>query len=106
MEQVDEESDQTNEKQDVNQNNKIDENYKGIYFGDDNQKFHDKKTGAHFQYDNLRKLLKIASQERAIIDKKLGIVYDKPVIEDSDVSVTLKNNFIISDGQKKVILDR
>ena len=51
-------------------------------------------------------MLKIASQERAIIDKKLGIVYDKPVIEDSDVSVTLKNNFIISDGQKKVILDR
>ena len=25
-------------------------NYKGIYFGDDNEKFQDDKTGAHFRH--------------------------------------------------------
>ena len=49
------------------------DNFKGIYFGDDNQKFIDPKTGAHFEYRDFCKRLCTLREKRAIIDKLLGI---------------------------------
>ena len=48
-------------------------NYKGIYFGDDNEKFHDEDTGAHFQYKDLYQRMLVAAEQRKIIDKQLKI---------------------------------
>ncbi len=34
--------------------------YKGIYFNDDNKKFQDDETGAHFEYYDLCKRIEVA----------------------------------------------
>lgn len=39
-------------------------NYKGIYFGDDKEKFTDKKTGAHFRYQDMFKRLQVIKTKR------------------------------------------
>ena len=40
-------------------NNETDlNNYKGMYFGDQNQKYQDKETGAHFEYNDMCRRLK------------------------------------------------
>lgn len=36
------------------------QNFKGIYFGDDNEKYNDPSTGAHFNYTDVCKRLKTA----------------------------------------------
>ena len=50
-------------------------NYKGIYFEDNNEKYIDEATGAHFRYDDIYKRLLIAKVERNHIDKELKISY-------------------------------
>ena len=50
-------------------------NYKGVYFGDDNEKFHDEETGAHFHFGDICKRLVVASEERRQIDLKLNVKY-------------------------------
>jgi hypothetical protein len=49
-------------------------NFKGIYFGDDNVKHTDPKTGAHFEYYDFCKRLSRLKVQRGIIDEELGIV--------------------------------
>ena len=46
-------------------------NYKGIYFADDNKKFIDKETGAHFEFDNISKRLDIAILQRQKFEELL-----------------------------------
>ena len=38
--------------------------YKGIYFNDDNKKFQDDETGAHFEYYDLCKRIEVAMRQR------------------------------------------
>ena len=47
-------------------------------------------------------MLKVAKEERAIIDKKLGIVYE----EDRKSSFALQNDFIMNNERMKVILNK
>lgn len=42
---------QENPLDNAEQNNLV--NFKGIYYGDTNEKFHDEKTGAHFRYKDM-----------------------------------------------------
>lgn len=50
-------------------------NYKGIYFNDNNEKYIDDSTGAHFRYDDIYQRLLIAKVERNRMDKELNISY-------------------------------
>ena len=52
-------------------------NYKGIYFGDDNAKFQDEATGAHFRYHDICQRLEVAKKYRKEIDLKLNIDIQK-----------------------------
>jgi hypothetical protein len=38
--------------------------YKGIYYNDDNKKFQDEETGAHFEYNDLCRRLENAMLQR------------------------------------------
>ena len=50
------------------------QNYKGIYYGDQTEKYMDPATGCHFRYTDLcERLLKLKKQ-RKIIDKRLGLI--------------------------------
>jgi hypothetical protein len=51
-------------------------NFKGIYYGDDNQKFTDEATGAHFRFEDMVQALFVAKDQRKIIDKKLKVKYE------------------------------
>lgn len=48
-------------------------NFKGIYEGEQKEKFIDPKTGAHFEYFDLCKRMSRLREQRKIIDKALGI---------------------------------
>lgn len=50
-------------------------NYKGIYFNDNNEKYIDDATGAHFRYEDIYQRLLIAKVERNRTDKELNISY-------------------------------
>ena len=39
-------------------------NYKGIYFGDDNQKYTDPENGAHFEFNDMCRRLKVIRDKR------------------------------------------
>lgn len=43
-------------------------NYKGIYFGEDNKKFQDDSTGAHFDHLDMCRRLKIVQRLRKEFD--------------------------------------
>jgi hypothetical protein len=45
-------------------------NYKGIYYGDDNKKYQDDDTGAHFEYQDICKRLGLVLQIRRRLDEK------------------------------------
>lgn len=60
-------------------------NYKGIYFGDDSEKFHDDETGAHFKYLDICERLVRAARQRKVIDQKLNINYEECKVQ-SNVS--------------------
>lgn len=67
-------------------------NFKGIYFGDENEKFQDPLTGAHFQYDDICMRLLKAKKERSKAEMKLNItqnserdkIYANLIIEKND----------------------
>jgi len=44
-------------------------NYKGIYFEDDNEKFQDPNTGAHFKHNDMCKRLLVAAEHRKVIEQ-------------------------------------
>ena len=44
--------------------------YKGIYYGDDNKKFQDEETGAHFQFLDLCKRMEFVLQIRKRLEEK------------------------------------
>ena len=48
-------------------------NYKGQYFNDNNEKYTDEATGAHFRYDDLITRLVVAKQQRDIRDQESSI---------------------------------
>ena len=49
-------------------------NYKGIYFGEQQEKYQDPITGCHFRYlDLCQRMLRLKNQ-RKIIDKRLGLL--------------------------------
>lgn len=48
-------------------------NYKGVYFGDDNDKFQEEGTGAHFRYIDICKRMEVAKDQRRLIDIKLNV---------------------------------
>lgn len=50
-------------------------NYKGIYFNDNNEKYIDEATGAHFRHEDICQRLLIAKVERNRTDKELNISY-------------------------------
>ena len=52
-------------------------NYKGIYFDDNNEKYIDDSTGAHFRYDEIYQRLLIAKVERKRLDRELNITYSR-----------------------------
>jgi hypothetical protein len=56
------------------------ENYKGIYEGDQKEKFICPKTGAHFEYFDLCKRMSRLRETRKQIDQQLGIVKDQSPI--------------------------
>ena len=43
--------------------------YKGIYYNDDNKKYQDEETGAHFEYNDLKKRLEEVLRIRNQIDE-------------------------------------
>ena len=45
-------------------------NYKGIYFGEENKKFQDDQTGAHFEYIDMCRRLKIVQKLRKEFDEQ------------------------------------
>lgn len=51
------------------------QNFKGIYFGDENEKYNDPSTGAHFNFNDVCKRLKTAQIQRKEIEKLLNIQY-------------------------------
>ena len=55
-------------------------NFKGIYYDDNEQKFTDEETGAHFRFEEMYQALLVAKEARKIIDKRLKVVYP----EDND----------------------
>ena len=65
-------------------------NYKGIYFGDNNEKFTDPETGAHFRYKDMCQRLLGAKEQRKIIDRQLGIIFldETPEPESHELLVT------------------
>jgi hypothetical protein len=50
-------------------------NFKGIYEGEQKEKFICPKTGAHFEYYDLCKRMSHLREQRKIIDQQLGIVW-------------------------------
>lgn len=54
------------------------DNFKGIYFGDENKKYQDPETGCHFEYYDLCKRLSKLKEQRKILDRELGILPDTP----------------------------
>jgi hypothetical protein len=44
--------------------------YKGIYYNDDNKKFQDDDTGAHFQFEDLCNRLNVMLVERTKLELK------------------------------------
>ena len=45
--------------------------YKGIYYNDDNKKFQDEETGAHFEYHDLcRRLVNLQKWRQKLEDKE------------------------------------
>ena len=45
-------------------------NFKGIYYGEDNEKYTDEKTGAHFRYKDLCRRIDGAKIERTKLEKE------------------------------------
>lgn len=54
------------------------QNFKGIYYGDDNKKYQDPVTGAHFEYYDLCKRLSRLKEKRKTYDAELGLPTDTP----------------------------
>ena len=54
-------------------------NYKGIYFNDNNEKYIDEATGAHFRHEDIYQRLLIAKVERNRTDKELNISYSSVI---------------------------
>lgn len=48
-------------------------NYKGIYEGEQKEKYICPQTGAHFEYFDLCKRMSRLKEKRKLIDKQLGI---------------------------------
>ncbi len=46
-------------------------NYKGIYFGDDNKKFLDDETGAHFEFHDICRRLVPVQELRKKLDQRM-----------------------------------
>lgn len=61
-------------------------NYKGIYFNDNNEKYIDEATGAHFRYEDIYQRLLIAKVERNRTDKELNISYSSQNYVQTDPS--------------------
>jgi len=77
---------QRNEDNDDANNEQADDliNYKGIYFNDNNEKYIDDTTGAHFRYDDIFQRLLIAKVERNRMDKELNISYSSQNDQQND----------------------
>lgn len=54
-------------------------NYKGIYFNDNNEKYIDDETGAHFRHEDIYQRLLIAKVERNRTDKELNISFSSVI---------------------------
>ena len=65
-------------------------NYKGIYFDDDNEKFQCPETGAHFKFDDLcRRMERIRIQRgdpKVEFDEYGNKVYEKPTLQSAKKS--------------------
>lgn len=61
------------------------DNFKGIYFGDENKKYQDPDTGCHFEYYDLCKRLAKLKEQRKKLDKELGLPPETPPQRTSDV---------------------
>ena len=48
-------------------------NFKGMYFGKNNDKYIDPESGCHFRYDDFCRRLTKLKQKRKVIDKRLGL---------------------------------
>ena len=86
---------QRNEENDDAQNDQQTEdliNYKGIYFNDNNEKYIDDSTGAHFRYDDIFQRLLIAKVERNRMDKELNISYSSQNDDINDYQMKLNHN--------------
>jgi len=66
-------------------------NYKGIYFGDDNAKFQDEVTGAHFRYYDICQRLEVAKKYRKEIDIKLNIISESRSSHSSSCNISDKD---------------
>lgn len=51
------------------------ENFKGIYEGEQKEKFICPETGAHFEYFDLCKRMSRLREQRKLIDQALGVVH-------------------------------
>jgi len=60
------------------------DNFKGIYFGDENKKYQCPKTGCHFEYYDLCKRLSKLKEQRRQLDKELGLPPETPPAKQTD----------------------
>ena len=49
------------------------DNFKGIHFDDNMEKYHDPDTGCHFEYNDFCRRLQNLKLRRKVLDKRLGL---------------------------------
>ena len=76
-------------------------NYKGIYFNDNNEKYIDDSTGAHFRYDDIYQRLLIAKVERNRMDKELNISYSSQNDQNNDYGSNVNRSRAAGSSKEK-----
>ena len=69
------------------------DNFKGIYFGDNEKKYTDPATGAHFEYHDFCKRLIVLKKFRKGLDKHLGVATSSMVLTPKSTRSPQDNTF-------------